>query len=145
MMCVLRNVVLCQPALSPDYDLGPTLSKVAGKVVCFCSPFDAFTLGLGTIVFGTMESPTRRLRRQGRIHHHSGHRGSAVEGNVRAEKLATGNDPHRPRWRSPWEYSAPVGTASTLLPTCARAKPPIDASAKESCVAKRKNAIELEQ
>ncbi len=51
----LRNVVLCQPALSPDYDLGPTLSKVAGKVVCFCSPFDAFTLGLGTIVFGTMD------------------------------------------------------------------------------------------
>ena len=51
----LRNVVLAQPALSPDYDLCPALSRIDGKLVNFYSPYDWLILGLGTRVFGTMD------------------------------------------------------------------------------------------
>lgn len=51
----LRNVVLVQPALSPDYDLVPALLRIDGKLVNFYSPHDWLILGLGTQVFGTMD------------------------------------------------------------------------------------------
>ena len=51
----LRNVVLAQPALSPDYDLTRALQRIDGKLVHFHSPHDWLILGLGTRVFGTMD------------------------------------------------------------------------------------------
>jgi len=51
----LRNVVLAQPALSPDYDLTPALARIDGKLVNFYSPYDWLILGLGTRVCGTMD------------------------------------------------------------------------------------------
>lgn len=51
----LRNVVLAQPALSPDYDLTAALSRIDGKLVNFYSPHDWLILGLGTRMFGTMD------------------------------------------------------------------------------------------
>jgi pimeloyl-ACP methyl ester carboxylesterase len=51
----LRNVVLVQPALSPDYDLTAALSRIDGKLVNFYSPYDWLILGLGTRLFGTMD------------------------------------------------------------------------------------------
>jgi pimeloyl-ACP methyl ester carboxylesterase len=51
----LRNVVLVQPALSPDYNLTPALARIDGKLVNFYSPYDWLILGLGTRVFGTMD------------------------------------------------------------------------------------------
>jgi len=51
----IRNVILVQAAISPDYDLSDTLGHVEGKVVNFYSERDWFILGLGTRVFGTMD------------------------------------------------------------------------------------------
>ena len=51
----LRNVVLAQPALSPDYDLTAALSRVDGKLVNFYSPYDWLILGVGTRMFGTID------------------------------------------------------------------------------------------
>lgn len=51
----LRNVILAQPALSPDYDLTPALSHIDGKLVNFHSPYDWLMLGIGTTLFGTMD------------------------------------------------------------------------------------------
>ncbi|GJM23694.1 MAG: hypothetical protein DHS20C16_01090 [Phycisphaerae bacterium] len=51
----LRNVVLCQPAISPDYNLSKALRRVDGKLVNMYAPNDWFMLGLGTSLFGTMD------------------------------------------------------------------------------------------
>ncbi len=51
----LRRVVLVQPALSPGYDLTPTLRRVTGEVINVHCHSDRFTLGLGTELFGTMD------------------------------------------------------------------------------------------
>lgn len=51
----LRNIVLAQPALSPEYDLRPAMSRVDGKIVNLYCPTDWLTLGIGTRVFGTAD------------------------------------------------------------------------------------------
>lgn len=51
----LRHVVLIQAAISPDYDLTPTLMRIDGKLVNLYSPLDYLVLGVGTSVFGTMD------------------------------------------------------------------------------------------
>jgi pimeloyl-ACP methyl ester carboxylesterase len=51
----LRNVVLAQAAISPEYDLTAALSRVDGQLVNFYCPSDWWTLGLGTRVFGTID------------------------------------------------------------------------------------------
>ena len=53
-ICV-RNVVLAQPALSPEYDLTLALRRIDGKLVNFYSPHDWLILGLGTRFFGTID------------------------------------------------------------------------------------------
>jgi pimeloyl-ACP methyl ester carboxylesterase len=51
----LRNVVLVQAAISPDYDLTQVLARVDNKLVNFHCPSDWLILGLGTQVFGTID------------------------------------------------------------------------------------------
>ncbi|TWT44262.1 Alpha/beta hydrolase family protein [Phycisphaerae bacterium RAS1] len=51
----LRHIVLVQPALSPDYDLTTALRHVDGRLFNFYSGNDAWILGAGTTVFGTMD------------------------------------------------------------------------------------------
>lgn len=51
----LRNVVLVQCALSPTYDLTPTLERLTGELITFHSPSDWLILGAGTEVYGTMD------------------------------------------------------------------------------------------
>lgn len=51
----LRNVILVQPALSPEYDLSPTLRRIDGTLVNFHSPYDYVLLGAGTKLLGTMD------------------------------------------------------------------------------------------
>ena len=51
----VRNVVLAQAAVSPDYNLEQTLRRTDGVLVNFYSPYDWLILGLGTRVFGTMD------------------------------------------------------------------------------------------
>lgn len=51
----LRNLILVQAAISPDYDLGAALAHVDGKLINFHSAFDWAILGLGTQAFGTMD------------------------------------------------------------------------------------------
>ena len=46
---------LLAPALSPRYNLAPALRAVAREVVVFWSPLDALILGVGTILFGTVD------------------------------------------------------------------------------------------
>ncbi|HKI18750.1 MAG TPA: hypothetical protein VKA15_12765 [Isosphaeraceae bacterium] len=48
-------VILLAPALSPRYDLNRALRAVRHEMVVFWSPFDVFILGLGTLVFGTID------------------------------------------------------------------------------------------
>ena len=47
--------VLLAPALSPTYDLSAALRAVKDEIVAFWSPFDVFMLGLGTLMFGTVD------------------------------------------------------------------------------------------
>ena len=49
------TLLLLAPALSPTYDLSKALSRVAGKAYAFTSPNDAFVLGAGTTLFGTID------------------------------------------------------------------------------------------
>jgi len=51
----IQNIVLVQPALSPDYDLSRALAHVDGKIVNFHSTHDAIVLGAGTQTFGNMD------------------------------------------------------------------------------------------
>jgi hypothetical protein len=51
----VERVVLLAPALSPSYDLSQALCGVRSEMVVFWSPLDVFLLGLGTLVFGTMD------------------------------------------------------------------------------------------
>jgi hypothetical protein len=51
----VERVVLLAPALSPTYDLNQALRAVHHEIVVFWSPFDVLILGLGTIVFGTID------------------------------------------------------------------------------------------
>lgn len=51
----LRNVLLAQPALSPDYDLTPALRRIDGRLVNFYCASDVVLLGAGTSVLGTMD------------------------------------------------------------------------------------------
>jgi pimeloyl-ACP methyl ester carboxylesterase len=51
----LRNLILAQAAISPDYDLSKAAARVDGKIVNFYCPSDWMVLGLGTRVFGTID------------------------------------------------------------------------------------------
>lgn len=51
----LRSIVLCHPALSPQYDLTPALQRVDVSLVNFYSGADWLILGAGTSTFGTMD------------------------------------------------------------------------------------------
>ncbi len=51
----VRNVLLVQAAISPDYDLTSVLSHIDGRLVNFYCPTDWVILGLGTQVFGTID------------------------------------------------------------------------------------------
>lgn len=51
----LRNVVLVQAAISPDYDLTAVLRRVRGQVVNLHAPLDWLILGAGTRTFGTLD------------------------------------------------------------------------------------------
>lgn len=51
----LRNVLLVHPAVSPDYDLTPTLRRLDGQLIHYYSDWDIVILGMGTSVFGTMD------------------------------------------------------------------------------------------
>jgi pimeloyl-ACP methyl ester carboxylesterase len=51
----LRNIILGQPALSPEYDLTDALGHVDGVIVNFHAPSDVAILGWGTKLMGTMD------------------------------------------------------------------------------------------
>jgi hypothetical protein len=51
----IRHLILCQPALSPRYDLTAALRHVDGKLVNFHCLSDDVTLGWGTRTFGTID------------------------------------------------------------------------------------------
>jgi len=51
----LRNIILVQGAVSPDYDLSQVMDRVEGKIVNFYSPYDWLLLGVGTWFWGTMD------------------------------------------------------------------------------------------
>lgn len=51
----IRTVVLSSPALSPDYDLAPTLAHVDGQLITFNSDRDLLILCVGTSIFGTVD------------------------------------------------------------------------------------------
>jgi pimeloyl-ACP methyl ester carboxylesterase len=51
----IRNVVLVQPAISPDFDLTPVLRAITGQLVNFHCGRDWLILGAGTTIFGTID------------------------------------------------------------------------------------------
>jgi hypothetical protein len=51
----IRNILLVQSAISPDYDLTKVLNRIDGKLINYYCPLDWFFLGLGTSLFGTMD------------------------------------------------------------------------------------------
>lgn len=51
----VEAVVMICPALSPDYDLSPALSRVRHRMLAFHSPRDGFVLGWGTRNWGTID------------------------------------------------------------------------------------------
>jgi pimeloyl-ACP methyl ester carboxylesterase len=53
--CQVDRALLLAPALSPRYNLAPALKAVRERMYVCCSWLDVPLLGLGTLVFGTME------------------------------------------------------------------------------------------
>jgi pimeloyl-ACP methyl ester carboxylesterase len=51
----VRNVVLVQAGVSPEWDLGSALQRIDGRLVNFYCPSDWFILGAGTAAFGTVD------------------------------------------------------------------------------------------
>jgi pimeloyl-ACP methyl ester carboxylesterase len=51
----VEAAVLLAPALAPQYDLAPALNAVRREMVVFWSPLDVIVLGLGTLIFGTID------------------------------------------------------------------------------------------
>ncbi len=51
----LRNVLLVQAAISPEYDLTRCLQQVDGKLLNFYCESDRLILGAGTMFFGTID------------------------------------------------------------------------------------------
>ncbi len=51
----LRNLILVQAAISPDYDLSQALRHIDGSIINFHSKLDWVVLGLGTQALGTMD------------------------------------------------------------------------------------------
>lgn len=51
----LRNLILVQAAISPEYDLSAALARIDGKLINFHSALDWAILGLGTRALGTMD------------------------------------------------------------------------------------------
>lgn len=51
----VRNVVLVQAAISPDYNLTAALEHIDGKLVNYFVPSDWAILGIGTATLGTMD------------------------------------------------------------------------------------------
>ncbi len=51
----VEAVVLLAPALSPTYDLSRALRAVRREAVVFYSPLDVIVLGVGTLLFGTID------------------------------------------------------------------------------------------
>jgi pimeloyl-ACP methyl ester carboxylesterase len=51
----VEKAVLLAPALSPRYNLAPALRAVRSEMVVFWSPYDFFILGLGTLLFKTID------------------------------------------------------------------------------------------
>ena len=52
---MVDSVVLVSPAVSPDYDLSRALRHVRGHLYVYSSYADMDFLGLGTLIFGTMD------------------------------------------------------------------------------------------
>lgn len=52
---MLERIILLAPALSPRYDLGPSLGHTRRGIVSFYNHDDDFILGWGTQTFGTMD------------------------------------------------------------------------------------------
>jgi hypothetical protein len=59
------DVLLLSPALSPDYDLSKALRHVDGHVYAFTSPYDFVVLGVGTMLFRTIDG--KRTDSAGRV------------------------------------------------------------------------------
>jgi len=53
--CQVDRALLLAPALSPGYNLAPALQAVRERMYVFYSWFDIPLLGLGTLVFGTLD------------------------------------------------------------------------------------------
>ena len=51
----VTSAVLLQPAISPGHDLSAVLAKTENGIWNFCSVFDVFFDGIGTILAGTMD------------------------------------------------------------------------------------------
>lgn len=51
----VASALLLASALSPGYDLSTALRAVRGELVAFWSPYDVLILGVGTLLFGTMD------------------------------------------------------------------------------------------
>jgi pimeloyl-ACP methyl ester carboxylesterase len=62
----VEKAVLLAPALSPRYNLAPALRAVRSEMVVFWSPYDVFVLGMGTLLFKTIDRVrTRAAGQQG--------------------------------------------------------------------------------
>lgn len=51
----IRNLIMCQPALSPDYNLTVAITRVEGRMINMHSRLDWAILGLGTMCLGTID------------------------------------------------------------------------------------------
>ncbi len=88
----VERVILLAPALSPGYELSRALRAVRHEMVVFWSPLDVFILGLGTLVFGTVD----RVRTAG-----AGLVGFAcpIEGDFPAARTCAYTKVRQIRWR----------------------------------------------
>jgi pimeloyl-ACP methyl ester carboxylesterase len=105
----VERAILLAPALSPCYDLTAALRAVRSEAVVFWSPFDLFMLGLGTLLFGTVDRA--RCRSAGKV-------GFRLPPEPSSETLAAYRRLRQIPWRLPMALTGYCGGHfGTNLPT----------------------------
>jgi pimeloyl-ACP methyl ester carboxylesterase len=105
----VKTLILSSPAVSPTYDLRPALRHIDDKLVSFNSHRDFIILGLGSIIFGTVD---------GRHTAAAGRRGFVIPpGAVEYAKLR--QIPYDPAWAV--QFGNTGGHGQALNPRFAKA------------------------
>jgi pimeloyl-ACP methyl ester carboxylesterase len=104
--CRVSSAILLAAAVSPDYDLSLAASRVERKIWNFHSIFDVFQLGIGTLLFGTLDGPHRIA---------AGNRGFLLNESCHVDGAIIAQVPYAFRMASSWNLGGHQGATNRLF------------------------------